>query len=635
MAKIPAQLPKPKRIGNRAQRLKRSDYRWLVDRRAYDLNAGNEPLKNDKHYDSRIERIIGSANFLQINFLAKGREKARSVCRIEMSNNQGWNPWGTGFLIAPNILMTNNHVFKEPAWAANARLLFNDELDNDDNPLQPEIYNLDPDSIFITNQTLDFTICGVRGNPETKYGYLQINRDPQVVSRHDRVNIIQHPQGRRKEVTLQGNKIDYVRSYLLLYTTDTEPGSSGSPVFTNKWELVGLHHAGGDKNPDGSWKNNEGIRIASIVRYLDHLAERENYEGARKVIGHAIGRNPYEGIFKFHGRKSRMPKEWPVEERVVYDYQGTDAYLDVGFWNIQHFNKNSSISRRRRVADLLDHLSLDAIGLVEVGEEAVKWVVNELNERGLDYEYIMQDVRGSQDLAIIYDTSTLKAKKVTWSKKTLKAFSKKVSGTGKIAWYRTPLLARLETTKERSADGAGFDFLMCVIHAKATTHYDEPGIPQIVRRASAELLADALAQKMKSLKEDDVLVGGDYNARLEEQSFSALKGKLRAVALTTDDARGDDPDAYTYLGSQAGLIDHIYTTPGAYRYYDPGSISVTRVDTQIPDFYTQLSDHAPIIARFTFWGTDDTAGLDEADRETPFEVRVPPSAKRILLTRKK
>jgi V8-like Glu-specific endopeptidase len=29
------------------------------------------------------------------------------------------------------------------------------------------------------------------------------------------------------------------------YTTDTLPGSSGSPVFNDNWEVVALHHAGG------------------------------------------------------------------------------------------------------------------------------------------------------------------------------------------------------------------------------------------------------------------------------------------------------------------------------------------------------------------------------------------------------
>ena len=80
--------------------------------------------------------------------------------------------------------------------------------------------------------------------------------------------MIGHPSGRRKEVALQENTITGVFTTVIRYTTDTEPGSSGSPVFTNSWDLVALHHAGGDQAPSGAWLNNEGMRIDRIVADL-------------------------------------------------------------------------------------------------------------------------------------------------------------------------------------------------------------------------------------------------------------------------------------------------------------------------------------------------------------------------------
>ncbi len=50
------------------------------------------------------------------------------------------------------------------------------------------------------------------------------------------------------------------------YRTNTEPGSSGSPVFDQNWNLVALHHMG---DPDWSTlTHNEGIPVASIQNYL-------------------------------------------------------------------------------------------------------------------------------------------------------------------------------------------------------------------------------------------------------------------------------------------------------------------------------------------------------------------------------
>jgi V8-like Glu-specific endopeptidase len=64
-------------------------------------------------------------------------------------------------------------------------------------------------------------------------------RAPQV---DDRVYIIQHPEGQPKKIAFQHNLIRAVEPELLQYWTDTEVGSSGSPVFDDSWNLVGLHH---------------------------------------------------------------------------------------------------------------------------------------------------------------------------------------------------------------------------------------------------------------------------------------------------------------------------------------------------------------------------------------------------------
>jgi len=629
MAEIPNRLPEPKRFRKRTKDLSREDYQWLVERRAVALGGrcSKEPTETEGAHEN-FERIIEDRDFLPANFLSVGATRARAVCRIEMRNSGGWSKWATGFLVAPDILLTNNHVFEQANWAENARLLFCDELDDNGEPKQLELFYLDPDALFITNEYLDFTLVAVKGRPGDKHGYIQLRRDPHLIVKDERVNIIQHPDGRRKEVVVQSNRVETIKQSEILYTADTEPGSSGSPVFSSSWELVALHHAGGEQI-DQVWKNNEGIRISAIIRYLENLLRRDSHEGARETLSHVEDRNPWEGIFGSWGRKPEDDKDI---ERVVYDYQATSAFLDIGFWNIEHFNDTTSQARIRRVADALDNFGLDAIGLVEIAEAPVAALVAELNQRGHGYEYFVYDVRGSQDLAIIYDASTLELEHVPWSDEAKQRLSELVGETGKNAWYRLPLLARMKSKYAREPDNVQFDFLMCVVHAKATTHYDEPGVPEQVRARAAELLAQELSQVMSRLNENEVVVGGDFNARLEEQSFSALAHKLSAVALTSGDAQSGNPDAYTYLGSHGGIIDHIYVTPSAHRHYDPGSISITRIDTDIPDFVDDISDHAPIIARFSYWG--DGRPADDLEEPETVVVEVPRSAARVILERR-
>ena len=57
-------------------------------------------------------------------------------------------------------------------------------------------------------------------------------------------------------------------SHRLQYTTDTMPGSSGSPVFNDEWHVVAIHHAGGDlvKNSQGDKVfANEGMLFKWIL----------------------------------------------------------------------------------------------------------------------------------------------------------------------------------------------------------------------------------------------------------------------------------------------------------------------------------------------------------------------------------
>jgi V8-like Glu-specific endopeptidase len=54
----------------------------------------------------------------------------------------------------------------------------------------------------------------------------------------------------------------------LQYLTDTLPGSSGSPVFNSKWDIVSLHHSGKKTkifNTGSQGIVNEGININKII----------------------------------------------------------------------------------------------------------------------------------------------------------------------------------------------------------------------------------------------------------------------------------------------------------------------------------------------------------------------------------
>lgn len=89
---------------------------------------------------------------------------------------------------------------------------------------------------------------------------------PPEVGEH--VSIIQHPGGGAKQIALTANQVVNLFDHRLQYTTDTLPGSSGSPVFNDAWNVVALHHAGGNllKNARGDrMYANEGILVSKIL----------------------------------------------------------------------------------------------------------------------------------------------------------------------------------------------------------------------------------------------------------------------------------------------------------------------------------------------------------------------------------
>ena len=80
------------------------------------------------------------------------------------------------------------------------------------------------------------------------------------------LNIIQHPAGEVKQIAIRRN--DFVGpldgdSNRFTYLTDTLPGSSGSPVFNDDWEVVGLHR-GARKLPEPAYLRGETIKYNNV-----------------------------------------------------------------------------------------------------------------------------------------------------------------------------------------------------------------------------------------------------------------------------------------------------------------------------------------------------------------------------------
>lgn len=215
---------------------------------------------------SQLEKILGRASTLvPISFLEIGLLKARSVAKVRLSGGAS----GSGFLTHDDLLITNHHVLPNKAAASTATVLFNYQQTAAGLSAEVDEHKLLPDDLFQTSDLDDWTAVRIAGHPGAKWGELPLA--PARIEAGTRVNIVQHPAGQHKQISLLFNLVAYVGNNRVQYLTDTEPGSSGSPVFDEGWNVVALHHSGGWlPEPGGSdqsatFYRNEGILIDVII----------------------------------------------------------------------------------------------------------------------------------------------------------------------------------------------------------------------------------------------------------------------------------------------------------------------------------------------------------------------------------
>lgn len=245
--------------------------------------------------DATFERVIGETqDFLSFMFFERALQINRCVGRIVTQVSPGRVSYGTGFLVSPRLLLTNNHVLRSAEVASQSKVEFDYQQNLSGKFMPVHRFALQPGKFFLTDKSLDFALVAVdeesdHGKLLSDYGFCQLLKTEGKITIGEPINIIQHPLGQMKQVVIRNNRLTNLLTVVAHYEADTQPGSSGSPVFNDQWEVVALHHMGvPKKNSKGqyltiankvwksgddpallAWVANEGIRVSKLVTFIE------------------------------------------------------------------------------------------------------------------------------------------------------------------------------------------------------------------------------------------------------------------------------------------------------------------------------------------------------------------------------
>lgn len=236
-----------------------------------------------------LELRIKEANgFLDVVQWREGLGRAENrVCRVEETESGG-APFGigTGFLVGPDLIMTNHHVLKRviagkvPSQQVGFRFdyktladgvavnpgriyrLATTSWDVDHSPHSPLDEQVDPPQAPGPEE-LDYALVrlsasagndpisgGKDADPDAPpRGWIDLPDREHDFDKEKALFILQHPDARPLKLAIDTESVvgtaarDGMQTRVR-HTTNTEPGSSGSPCFDANWNLVALHHSG-------------------------------------------------------------------------------------------------------------------------------------------------------------------------------------------------------------------------------------------------------------------------------------------------------------------------------------------------------------------------------------------------------
>lgn len=245
-----------------------------------------EAVANKVATRAGLERVIvDAAGFPRFeDVISKLGAAEYQVCLIDYQLADESRICGTGFLVANDLVMTNDHVIckarKDGLPGAAIKLAFGYRSKH----TNADRYQLVGQNWLVaSDKVLDYAILRVQGNPGSdpivskgtlERGYFKLvnetpaENEPMLILQHPFDKLEGNPSTLRLTIGFAHRREEGEPAHVLRHSANTDEGASGSPVFSCRMDLIGLHNWGGPKH-------NEAIRAGSIRNHLQSTGYTE------------------------------------------------------------------------------------------------------------------------------------------------------------------------------------------------------------------------------------------------------------------------------------------------------------------------------------------------------------------------
>jgi hypothetical protein len=215
-------------------------------------------ITSDQAPQGRLESIVRKdVPMPPVRDLKEGMARMeRAIGLVEIPEK---TPAGTAFLVGPDLVLTNWHVAKlKKQTSAQAGIRFDFSGDAiagapSGGEFTPWADNWEVDSS--DEKDLDYALVRLASPAGQSRGWLRPSSHQ--FSPGQILFILQHASAGPLRLGAGAVTAINLLHQRVTYTANTEPGSSGSPVFTLDWKPVAIHHYGQDTG-------NMGIPLAAI-----------------------------------------------------------------------------------------------------------------------------------------------------------------------------------------------------------------------------------------------------------------------------------------------------------------------------------------------------------------------------------